>query len=241
MSKICKANYKLVHRQMRGEWLALLLGLFLTACGGGSSSDPPSAPAPAPPMDPPPPPPAPTSTPSLPPLSATVISLDDNHAVGAEHWPAGDSSDGGQGQAVGALECLASMPETYHVHTHVSIFLNGEALAVPRTLGIVAQTPTANCFYSIHTHDLSGKIHVEAAAPGTFTLGQLFSIWGQPLDSTNVAGLMGMPVVVYVTDDGIVTQASGDWHDIELKSHREVTIQVGTAIAEIPNFTWSAN
>jgi len=26
-----------------------------------------------------------------------------------------------------------------------------------------------------------------------------------------------------------------------LKSHREVTIQIGTAITEIPNFTWSAN
>jgi hypothetical protein len=39
----------------------------------------------------------------------------------------------------------------------------------------------------------------------------------------------------------VVSKATGDWHDIELKSHREITIQVGTEIAEIPSFTWSAN
>ena len=47
-------------------------------------------------------------------------------------------------------------------------------------------------------------------------------------------------LVVYVTDNGVVTRATGDWNAIELTSHREVTIQVGTRITEIPNFTWSA-
>ena len=74
-----------------------------------------------------------------------------------------------------------------------------------------------------------------------FTLGQLFTLWGQELENTNIADLTGNPVTVYVTDDGVVTEAEGDWHDIELKSHREITIVVGTAIAEIPNFTWSAH
>jgi len=95
---------------------------------------------------------------------------------------------------------------------------------------------------SIHTHDYSGKIHIEGPAPGTFTLGQLFSIWGQPLEADNVAGLTGKPIVIYSTDQGTVTQvAPADWKSIELTTHKEVTIQVGTAIAEIPNFTWSAN
>ena len=80
------------------------------------------------------------------------------------------------------------------------------------------------------------------AAPATFTLGQLFAIWGQPLESTNVAGLTGMPVIIYVTDNnGVVSEATGNWRDIELLSHREITIQVGTPVTEIPNFTWSGN
>jgi hypothetical protein len=37
------------------------------------------------------------------------------------------------------------------------------------------------------------------------------------------------------------TAATGDWHGIQLESHREITIQVGTPIAEISNYTWSGN
>lgn len=170
-----------------------------------------------------------------------VVNLDDNHTVGAMHWTDGNTATGGQGQNVQGLDCLASMIETYHVHTHVSIFLDGVALAVPGDIGIVSLQPSGRCFYSIHTHDLSGKIHVEAAAPATFTLGQLFAIWGQPLETDNVAGLTGKPIVVYSTEQGTVTRVTGDWKVIELTSHKEVTIQVGTPITEIPNFTWSAN
>lgn len=157
-----------------------------------------------------------------------------------DHWPDGNTAQGATGAPVDGLECLLNMPEDYHVHTHVSIILNGEALSVPPNVGIVQQQPS-RCFYAIHTHDKSGKIHIESGAPGVFTLGQLFNIWGQPLEATNVAGLVGMPVAVYVTDDGVVTQVETGWRDIELSSHREITIAVGTPITEIPNFTWNGD
>jgi hypothetical protein len=217
--------------------------ICLAGCGGGDSSDAPPAeanpPPPAPVPDPPPPPPPPADP--VPPLSSVVVNLDDNHTVGTAHWNDGDDAAGGQGQNVQGLDCLATMVENYHVHIHLSIFLDGVALAVPAEIGIVPQQPSGECFYSIHTHDLSGKIHVEAAAPGTFTLGQLFAIWGQPLETDNVAGLTGKPIVVYSTDQATVTRVTTDWKAIELTSHKEVTIQVGTPITEIPNFTWSAN
>jgi hypothetical protein len=51
-----------------------------------------------------------------------------------------------------------------------------------------------------------------------------------------------MPIRVFVTDNnGVVTEATGNWADIELLSHREITIQVGTPIAEVPNFSWNGN
>jgi len=169
------------------------------------------------------------------------VNLDDNHAVGTDNWPEGDTSAGAQGQTTAGLDCLTSPLENYHVHTHVSIFLDGVALAVPPNIGIVVPSGGTRCFYSIHTHDRSGKIHVEAGAPGTFTLGQLFAIWGHPLETSNVAGLTGKPIRVFFTDAGVVMEATGDWHNIELTTHREVTFQIGTPITEIPNFTWSAN
>jgi hypothetical protein len=155
------------------------------------------------------------------------------------HWSAGDTSDGGQGQDVMGLSC-ANMVENYHVHMHLSIILNGDALAVPSHIGIVEKSATSECFYNLHTHEESGKIHIEAPAPGVFTLGQLFAVWGQPLSRDNIAGMPGLPVRVYVVENGATaaTEYTGDLAALELQSHRDVTLQVGTPITSIPTFTW---
>lgn len=135
------------------------------------------------------------------------------------------------------------MHEEYHVHSHLAILLNGEPQAIPNDLGIVNDDTPDRCIYALHTHDNTGIIHVEAPAVGTFTLGQFFDIWGRPLTNVNLAGLEGMPIVVYITDpDGVVVKVPDDqWKDIELKSHRLITIQVGSPITEIPNFTWTGS
>ena len=157
------------------------------------------------------------------------------------HWPNGDTATGGQGSPIAGLNCEVNLSEVYHVHTHVSVILDGVALAIPRSVGRVQTGTNPVCFYSIHTHDWSGKIHVEGPAPGLFTLGMLFEIWGMPLQSDNVAGLTGKPIVVYSTEGGVVTKVTTDWKAIELTTHKEVTIQVGTPITEIPNFYWSVH
>lgn len=217
----------------------------LTGCGGGGGSDDPpqsgNPPAPAP--TPPPPPPAPPPSPSPsdpPPLSATITDLEDEPTIGVMNWPNGNTSAGGQGAPVDGISCLLNMPEAYHVHAHVTIFLDGVAQAIPSNIGIHNQDPS-RCFYGIHTHDRSGKIHVEFEAPGTYTLGNLFNIWGQPLETDNVAGITGKPISVYSTDQATVTKVTSDWKQIELTTHKEITIVIGTPISEIPNYTWSGN
>jgi hypothetical protein len=206
--------------------LALLFVLPLAGCGGSDES---AAPPPAPPP------------PALPPLAA-ASSLDDNRQIGDLFWPDGDTATGAQGQVVEGLSCGATVT-TYHVHAHLSIFLDGRALAIPANIGIIAATATqAACTYFVHTHDRSGKVHLEGPAPATFTLGQFSAIWGQPLSSDNVAGLTGRPVAIYISDNGgAVTQYTGDPAAIELTSHREITIQVGAPIAQVPNYTWTGS
>jgi len=241
--------------------MALVSAVLLVGCvksdvtmrtqeGGILRVDPPTplpVPPPAPPPTPtPPPPPVPPPPPAttLPPLSPTPIDISDNPPVGTPHWVNGDTAEGGHGDPMAGLTCYPGNdpPSTYHVHTHLSIFLDNVQLQLPSIIGIVTLGDGSKCVYTLHMHDHSGKIHVEGPAPAVFTLGQFFAIWGQPLEPDNVAGLAGKPVVVYVTDDnGVVTQATGDWHDIELISHREITIQVGTPIDEIPNYTWRAH
>ena len=109
---------------------------------------------------------------------------------------------------------------------------------MPAHIGIVDSSPTSHCNYSTHTHDHTGMLHVEAPAASLFTLGQIFAIWGQPLSYDDIAGISEVPVVVYITDNGVATQYTGDLGSIELLSHREVTIQLGTPITEIPVYTW---
>jgi hypothetical protein len=218
---------------------ALLAGL--TGCGGGGSDDPPQSsnppPAPAPPAPPPPAPPPPDP---VPPLSSVVIDLDGNPNVGVDRWPNGNTATGGQGEDVEGLPCLTPVPDTYHVHSHLAVFVDGVQTAVPANVGIHSQQPQ-RCFYTIHTHDKSGRIHIESGAPGTFTLGQMFAIWGQPLEADNFAGITGKPIVVYSTDQSVVTRVTTDWKAIELTSPKLLTIQIGTPITEIPNYNWSSN
>ena len=133
-----------------------------------------------------------------------------------------------------------AMDLTFHAHFHVAFFLNGDQLAVPNGIGSVEPRPGSHCYYAIHTHEMSGKVHLEAAAPGVFTLVQMFRIWGQPLEWTNVAGFTGLPIVVYIVEGNpaTATKYEGDLKTIELKSHRGIVFQIGTEIPEIPRYTW---
>jgi hypothetical protein len=207
--------------------LSSVLAFGIAACGGGGGDETP-APTPTPTPTPLP------SPPTVPPLAAGKVKLQSQVVGTVSQWPSGDSSTGGKGAVVDGLSC-GTPNETYHVHSHLSIFLNGNQLIVPDSIGI------PSCTYAVHTHDGSGEIHVEAAAAGTFTLGQFFHIWGQPLDRTNIGGLTGMPVTVYIVNENetAATEYTGDLSTIELPAHRQITIQIGTAITTIPNYDFN--
>ena len=219
---------------------ATALLVSLTGCGdigyqvnpggdNGVGASPPSVPAPP---DPPPPPPPP---PAVPPLSTDVEDLTDGHAVGTRRWP-DPTTDG---SPIGRFTCVFNPPQALEFHAHLSILVNNELQMVPRYLG-AHRTPVTHCFYPVHTHDGSGRIHVTPPAPEVFTLGDLFQIWGQPLSNTNVAGISGLPIEIYVTDGGTTVKVEDyDWASIELRPYREITIGIGTPLAEIPNFTWT--
>jgi hypothetical protein len=87
--------------------------------------------------------------------------------------------------------------------------------------------------YWLHTHDATGIIHVESPDARTYTLGNFFDIWGQPLTPTNVAGLEG-PVHAYV--DG--KPHPGDPRAIVLRAHAQITLEVGTPLVTPPVYVF---
>jgi hypothetical protein len=215
--------------------VAVLFSLAATSCGGGDDDSPAPAPTPAPAPGPAPAP-APPPLPSI----APAVDLDDNHQVGVTFWPEGPTANGGIGQAVQGILCVPSLSNQFHIHSHLSIFVNGQQRAIPGNVGII-ENATTDCHYYVHTHDRSGKLHIEPPVAATYTLGQFFALWGQPLTATNVAGIDNLPVYFYVTENGAVTQFTGDPATIELRSHRHIAIVIGTPITQVPFFTWSAN
>jgi hypothetical protein len=212
-----------------------LLCAVLTACSGGSSISNPFQPGPRPSPSPaiPTPPPPPTPTP---------MALFSGAIVGAQIFPNGDTASGGQGNPVDGIPC-DNASTTFHVHSHLTLFENGTQIAIPIAIGIMNPVYSrggnfvsgGSCFYHLHTHDRSGIIHIESNTISTFTLGQLFDIWGEPLTTANIAGVSG-PTLFYV-GTSIFT---GDPRTITLSDDEQITLEVGGPYVFPPFYTFSS-
>ncbi len=127
------------------------------------------------------------------------------------------------GESVHGIRCEAMEGNVLHIHQHLAIFDHGKALGVPDDVG---RPMFANCLYWLHTHTPDGIIHVESPTFRTFTLGDFFDVWGEPLARTNVAGAKprkSEKIVVWVNGNPY----AGDPRKIELTQHLDITIDVG--------------
>ncbi|QAU33587.1 hypothetical protein [Janthinobacterium sp. 17J80-10] len=178
-----------------------------------------------------------TANSNLPPLSGTPITLDGgpNGTLGVRAWSDGNTGSGGQGAPAGNAKCIPydALDTNYFVHAHISIFRDGQRLALPQYIGMAS-----TCLYEINTDNLSGVVDAFSSAYKRLTLGDLFAVWGQALTWNNIAGFSGQPVVIYVEDNGVLKQHAGDPGDIELLSKRSITIQIGARLTEIPVYKW---
>lgn len=77
--------------------------------------------------------------------------------------------------------------EKFHIHALLHIYVNGVLKPVPADVGIAPHGIET----SLHTHDDTGVIHMEAAHPFKFTLGDFFEVWGVKLGPAQVGGLTG--------------------------------------------------
>jgi len=147
--------------------------------------------------------------------------------------------DPATGQTVDGIACERQEQALYHIHAHLAIFVRGQPRQVPEGIGIPnPQTQpstegpfvvSGSCFYWLHSHAADGVIHVEAPVQRTFTLGDWFDLWGQPLTSAQVAADSGT-VIAYVNG----RRHDGDPRSIPLESHAVIQLDVGTDVAPQP-------
>jgi hypothetical protein len=152
------------------------------------------------------------------------------------------------GASVDGITCRTEAKETvkYHIHVHVSIYVNGNLLRLPAGIGITKpqlvehyrtgvfdDVGLYDCLYWLHTHAADGIIHVEAPAKENFTLGQFFDIWNQPLSSTQLGPDRG-PVVVF--ENG--KRLDGDPRATPLSPHATIQLDVGSPTVPFQPFTF---
>ena len=136
------------------------------------------------------------------------------------------------GQTIDGISCDQAEGAVFHIHQHVAIRIRGRAIEIPSDIGRPIVSP---CLYWIHTHTPNGLVHVEAPKFRTFTLGNLFDIWGEPLGATSVASARIKRGDLHVFVDGKIYR--GDPRKIQLAQHTDITIEAGPPYAKPVPFT----
>jgi hypothetical protein len=159
--------------------------------------------------------------------------------------PLADTATAATGQPVDQISCQTGEQTLFHIHAHLAVFVNGKARRIPAAIGIagaqVQQTPngpyiaTGTCFYWLHTHAADGIIHIESPVQRTYTLGNFFDEWGQPLGPAQAGSATGRVVALY---NGQVYQ--GNPRDIPLTAHAQIQLEIGTPLITPQPVTFSA-
>jgi hypothetical protein len=151
------------------------------------------------------------------------------------------------GQTINGVQCQAGEKTVSHVHTHLTIFVNGQARQIPYGIGIPGFqayqinpgspagpgpfVETGTCFYWLHIHTNDGIIHIESPSKTMgFTLGQFFDEWGVPLSSTQVGSATGKVTVFFTSPGKSARLFTGDPRTLPLGDHYQIQLDVGTPI-----------
>ncbi len=126
------------------------------------------------------------------------------------------------GNTIDGIRCDQAEGAVFHIHQHLSLFAGGKPIPIPDDVG---RPVLGNCLYWVHTHTPDGIIHVESPKFRTFTLGNFFDVWGQPLAPTTVGPARMTRGTLRVYVDG--TRYRADPRRLELAQHTDITLEAG--------------
>jgi hypothetical protein len=157
--------------------------------------------------------------------------------------PLASAATSASGQPVDGISCQTSEQTIFHIHAHLTIFVNGASRQVPAAVGIpgaqAQNTPSGpfigsgTCFYWLHTHAPDGIIHIESPVHRTYTLGNFFDEWGQPLGPGQAGPATGHVTAIY---NGQVYQ--GNPRSIPLTAHAQIQLEVGRPLVAPESITF---
>jgi hypothetical protein len=145
-------------------------------------------------------------------------------------------------QRVQAMGLPGFNETTFHIHSHLEIFVDGKKVPIPANIGIDEATQFIS---PLHTHPTTpdnpeGTIHMEADQQYDFTLGQFMNVWGVKFSDTQIGSLKSQgdkKLQVYVNG-----QRVNDPVNVVLQEHDVVVIGYGKpgSFPTNPSFNWPA-
>ena len=184
-------------------------------------------------------------------LSAALVLT----ACGASHsYPQASNTlappgDAAQAAPVDGISCETLEQLAFHLHAYLAIYVGDDQKLLPAGIGIGPPLDVednfvvgGSCFSWLHTHDQTGLIHIESPAPRTFTLGNFFDIWGEPLSKTTVgpatgtvtAFVDGQPFTGDPSTIPLVTMGA----DGSYTAHGVLQLDVGTPVHPFEAYTF---
>ena len=99
--------------------------------------------------------------------------------------------------------CLAGHSEIVsHDHATLRIFIDGSEVAIAANIGI--DDSECDGMRGIHTHDETGKLHIETPTPMNAPVGAFFEIWGETFNENQILNQVAdedSEVVMYVNGE----------------------------------------
>ncbi len=127
------------------------------------------------------------------------------------------------------LPALYEEGNALHIHQHLDILINGKPVTVPSGIGI---NQSARFISPLHTHDVSGVMHVESDVKRDFTLGQFFDVWGVRFTKSCIGAYCAKgadTLRVFVNGKPV----SDDPRNLILRDHQEIAVVYGPATANV--------
>ena len=82
--------------------------------------------------------------------------------------------------------CLGShSSDISHTHSTLSIFIDGDEISIPQNIGI-QDSVCPDGMRGIHTHDDTGRLHIETPSQIDAPVGAFFNIWGETFNSEQI-------------------------------------------------------
>jgi hypothetical protein len=137
------------------------------------------------------------------------------------------------GEKVDGISAAPLEQLAFHIHAHLTVFVDGAPRRIPYGVGIAPPLevePTVRgpfalggtAFFWLHTHASDGIIHIESPIVRTYTLGNFFDIWNEPLGPEQVG-----PATGHVTAFFNGRHYLGNPRDIPLLAHAQIQLDVG--------------